>query len=89
MYLMVLLCHLYGEKDCSRFLDAWLPLAHTVAMTRKMFNWGGILSNQLGLMIEKVHQVKKALDIVPTFYMASYLLDVICVGNVFLGLSLN
>jgi hypothetical protein len=59
MYLMALLCHLYGEKDCSRFLDAWFPLAYTLAMMGKIFNWGGIFSNQLGLMIEKVHQAKK------------------------------
>lgn len=26
MYLMVLLCRLYGEKNFSRFTEAWMPL---------------------------------------------------------------
>jgi hypothetical protein len=38
MYLMVLICILYGENDCSIFLDAWIPLAYIMATTRNMFN---------------------------------------------------
>jgi hypothetical protein len=36
MYLMVLICKLYGEKDCSRFSDAWIPLAYTMATIRRV-----------------------------------------------------
>jgi hypothetical protein len=43
LYLMVLICKLYGQKDCSRFSNAWLSLAYTMATTGKLFNWGGIL----------------------------------------------
>jgi hypothetical protein len=33
IYLMALLCRLHGEKDCSRFSEAWMPLAYTVAIS--------------------------------------------------------
>jgi hypothetical protein len=31
IYLMALICWLYGENDCSKFSEAWIPLAYTVA----------------------------------------------------------
>jgi hypothetical protein len=33
IYLMALICRLYGEKDCSKFSEAWMPLAYTVAIS--------------------------------------------------------
>jgi len=47
MYLMVLICWLYGEKDCSWFIEAWMSLAYTLATTKKIFNWGSIIAKQL------------------------------------------
>jgi hypothetical protein len=44
IYLMALICQLYGEKDCSRFLEAWMPLAYIVAISGSSFNWGAIIS---------------------------------------------
>ena len=38
IYLMALICQLYGDKDCSRFLEAWIPLAYAVAISRRGFN---------------------------------------------------
>jgi len=38
IYLMALICWLYGEKDSSRFSEAWMPLAYTVAIFRRDFN---------------------------------------------------
>jgi hypothetical protein len=32
IYLMALIYRLYGEKDCSKFSEAWMPLAYTVAI---------------------------------------------------------
>jgi hypothetical protein len=51
IYLMALLCRLHGEKDCSRFLEAWMPLAYTVAISGTRFNWGAIISKQLNTCI--------------------------------------
>jgi hypothetical protein len=51
IYLMALLYRLHGEKDCSRFSEAWMPLAYTVAISRISFNWGAIISKQLSTCI--------------------------------------
>jgi hypothetical protein len=51
IYLMDLLCRLRGEKDCSRFSEAWMPLAFTVAILVIGFNWGAIISKQLSTCI--------------------------------------
>jgi hypothetical protein len=40
-------------------------------------------------MIEWVHKEKQTLGIVPTFYMASYFLDVVCATNLFPTLNLS
>jgi hypothetical protein len=42
-----------------------------------------ILSNQLNIMIERVHEDKENPSVTPTFYMALYLLDVLCNTNIF------
>jgi hypothetical protein len=40
MYLMALICRLYGEKDCSKFSEAWMPLAYTMAISEEQFQLG-------------------------------------------------
>jgi hypothetical protein len=87
IYLMALLCRLHGEKDCSRFSEAWMPLAYTVAISRRGFNWGAIISKQLSTCIQQAQMPKEGET--PSFYMASYLLDVICARNAFAGMNLS
>jgi hypothetical protein len=60
-----------------------------VATPEGSFNWETIVSNQLCNMIEKVHKIKQKICVVNFFYMASYILDVICARNVFLGINLS
>jgi hypothetical protein len=43
IYLMALINLLYREKDYSKFSEAWMPLAYTVAISRNSFNWGAII----------------------------------------------
>jgi hypothetical protein len=38
IYLMALIYLLYGEKDFSKFLKAWMPLAYIVAIEERSFN---------------------------------------------------
>jgi len=38
IYLMTLICRLYGENDCSKFSKAWMPPAYTVAISGSSFN---------------------------------------------------
>jgi hypothetical protein len=44
MYLMALICLLYGGEDCSKFSKAWMPLEYTVRVSGRSFNWGAIIS---------------------------------------------
>jgi hypothetical protein len=46
IYLMALICQLYGEKDFSKFSEAWIPLAYTMEIFGSSFNWGAIISKQ-------------------------------------------
>jgi hypothetical protein len=87
IYLMALICRLYGEKDCSIFSEAWMPLAYIVAISRSNFNWGAIISKQLSICIQQAQTPKEGET--PTFYMASYLLDVMCARNIFSGMNLS
>jgi hypothetical protein len=51
IYLMALLCRLHGEKYCSQFSEAWMPLAYTVSISGMSFNWCAIISKQLSTCI--------------------------------------
>jgi hypothetical protein len=53
IYLMALIYRLYGEKDFSKFSEAWIPLAYTVAISKSSFNWGAIISKQLSICVEQ------------------------------------
>jgi hypothetical protein len=68
IYLMALICRLYEEKDYSNFLEAWMPLAYTVAIARINFNWGVIISKQLSICVQQAQTPKEGE--VPTFYMS-------------------
>jgi hypothetical protein len=80
IYLMALIFRLYGEKDCSIFSEAWMPLAYTVAISGSSFNWGAIISKKLSICIQQAQMSKEGET--PAFYMASYLLDVMCARNI-------
>jgi hypothetical protein len=52
IYLIALICWLYGENECSKFLKAWISLAYTVAIPESSFNWGEIISKQLIICVQ-------------------------------------
>jgi hypothetical protein len=52
IYLVALICRLYGEKDCSRFSEAWIPLPYIVAISESGFNWRVIISKQMIICIQ-------------------------------------
>jgi hypothetical protein len=78
---------LYKEKYCSRFSEAWVPLACTVAIAGCSFNWGEKISKQQSICVPQAQVPKEGEAL--TFYMASYLLDVMCAINVFVGMNLR
>ena len=87
MYIMVMLCQLCGEKDYSWVTEAWVPLAHTVVTTGKMFNQGDIITKKLSVIIQQAQNTK--LGEVPSFYMVSYLLDTYVPKNIFVEMNLS
>jgi hypothetical protein len=52
IYLMDFIYQLYGEKECSRFSEVWMPLAYTVVISGRGFNWGVIISKQLRIYVQ-------------------------------------
>jgi hypothetical protein len=84
---MALIYRLYGEKYCSRFSEKWMPFAYTVVIIGCNFNWGEIISKKLSICVQQDKASKEGEA--PTFYMASYLLDVMCARNVFTAMNLR
>jgi hypothetical protein len=64
-----------------------MPLAYTVAIIECIFNWGEIISKKLSTCVQQAQMPKEGEA--PTFYMASYLLNVMCGRNVFIGMNLR
>jgi hypothetical protein len=87
MYLMALICRLYGEKDSSKFSEVWMPLAYTMAISGSSFNLGAIISKQLSINILQAQTPKYGETSI--LHMESYMLDVICGRNVFAGMNLR
>jgi hypothetical protein len=54
---------------------------------RSGFNWGAIISKKLSICIQQAQTSKEGET--PAFYMASYLLDVMCARNIFAGMNLS
>jgi hypothetical protein len=84
---MSLIYRLYGEKDCSIFSEAWMPLSYIVAIFGSDFKWGTIISKKLRIYIQQAQTPKEGET--PAFYMASYLLDVMCTINIFPDMNLS
>jgi hypothetical protein len=57
--LMALIFHLYGEKYCAKFSEAWIPLAYTMAIFGSSFNWGEIISKQLSTSILQAQKLNE------------------------------
>jgi hypothetical protein len=87
VYTMALIARLYGEKDCTHFKDAGYHW-HTQWLPPVICSIGNYSFHSLNRMIERVQKAKPKQGWYP-FYMASYLMDVICATNVFLGVNLS
>ena len=84
-YLTAMLSRLHGEVDYTNFKTEWLPIVHGVMLANIVFNWASMLSQCLLKALEKA--VRKQ-DLKGTiFYFSTYLLDVLCVSNLFPGMN--
>jgi hypothetical protein len=64
-----------------------MPLAYTISISKTSLKWGAIISKQLITYILEAQQSKEGETL--SFYMVSYLLDVVCARNAFAGMNLS
>jgi len=85
IYAVDLMCILYGEAIFIHFKYAWVSIEHVVTTTSEIFNWAAILSHTFKRSVEKVK--KLTTKFISTFYMDSYMLDIIFSSNLFPDLN--
>jgi hypothetical protein len=80
------LLDVWGERlfQVFRGFDA---STYIVGISGRGFNWGEIISKKLSIFIQQAQTPKEGET--PSFYMASYLLDIICARNVFARINLS
>jgi hypothetical protein len=64
-----------------------MPLEYTTMIARCSFNWGAIISKKLSTCVLQAQMLKEGEAL--NFYMASYLLDVMCSRNIFANMNLS
>ena len=63
-----------------------MPLAYTIDIFGSNFYWRAIISKKLSICIQQAQTPKEGE--IPTFYMESYFLDVMCARNIFADMNL-
>jgi hypothetical protein len=76
IYVAMMLCRLFGRKESTHFLLAWVPIMHKVAKGFS-FNWANMLSDNMAKEIIE-YQSMKAKGKTSPFYMSAYIMDAIC-----------
>ena len=69
---VVMLCCLFGEKNCNLFRVEWTPIMHVVVEEGKIMNWANILAANFLSMIRRHKDIAKGCE--PPYFMSAYLL---------------
>ena len=72
--MVILLSRIFRRNDASGFPDKWILIIYQVVTSGSMLNWGEIISSNMDTKLKKVKNEHK-------FYMASYMMDVICASR--------
>jgi len=75
MYIEIVMCRLYGRENTTHFLLQWVPIMLIVAEWYS-FDWEKMLSDSLVKEITE-YQSLKAKGKLSSFFMESYIMDVI------------
>jgi hypothetical protein len=79
LYIVAMLCRLYGDSYASKFPLSYIPLSYYCAKKGSSFNWDGILLENL---VEAIIAVVEALSgTFLSFHMSSYLIYIMCVSH--------
>jgi hypothetical protein len=73
IYVAMMLCRIFGKKDSSHFLLAWVPIMNEVAEGYS-FNWAKMLSDNLAKEIIG-YQLEKSKGKPSPLYMSAYIMD--------------
>ena len=74
--LAAMLCKLFGLSNSIVFKAEWALIAHHILTTRESFIWAKLLLVILNEAIEKYQKTPSSRK--PTFYLSSYVMDVLC-----------
>jgi len=83
----VMMCRLFGVKNCNLFRREWTPIMHIVVEEGNIMNWANILVANLLNAIRRRKYAPRGQE--PPFYMAAYLLDLVCTAIHFLEIKLQ
>jgi hypothetical protein len=75
-YVAMMTCRLFGREDTLHFFIAWVPLMFQV-LEGCLFNWAKILSDSLANRVTE-HREQKASGRLSSFFMSTYIMDVVC-----------
>jgi hypothetical protein len=81
MYIAMMMCRIYGKENTTHFFLPWVPIIHSMAEGFS-FDWAKILSDNLTSKISE-YQTKKIKWQPTSFFMSSYVMDVICFMTLF------
>ena len=82
-----MLCRMYGRPDATTFSGSWVSLMYFVTVYGTCFNWASLLIAALKTNISSALAPEEGYA--SEFYMASYLLDAVCVRCHFEGWAHN
>ena len=82
-----MLCRLYGRPDATTFNDTWATIMEYVTVHGTHFNWASILMTSMHTNLSSALAPDEGMP--SEFYMASYLLDVVCARLHFEGWAHN
>jgi len=76
LYIVIMLCIMFGNKNPTHFTIEWVPIIYEV-VEGYTFDWGKMLSNNLAKQIGYYKTQKSKGEHAP-FYMSAYIMDAIC-----------
>ena len=82
-----MICRFMGEPNCNSFRREWVPLMYVITVKGRIANFANIIAMNLLMAVNKFRGDSH--DKASTFYMAAFMMDVICASVTFPGLKMT
>ena len=86
-YSTTMIFKFHETKDTSHLKEEWVPLIYKIVNNGYIFNWGSIPYINMEDVLSKCK--KYTIQKPKGFYMASYLIEIVCASNPFPNLRWN